>query len=131
VDVEQYTNWAFICEASDCRWRGSQEVREALAAELQRRDCGDVAVVRTGCLSLCGAGPALVTYPKGDVHLRVERGDVPSLAAQLARGEPLRARVVRAPAWYRENILSRLAYFVQLIRRRTEAARLAGQPNRP
>lgn len=119
--VEQFSHWAFICEASDCRWRGSADVRDALARRIQQQGCRHVAVVRTGCLSLCGAGPAIVTYPAGEVHLRVEPADVPDLAQQLSAGTGLARRTVRAPQWYRDQILRRLAYFVDLLKRRAAA----------
>ena len=47
---------------------------------------GQVHVVRSGCLSLCGAGPAVVTYPAGEVHLRVQPEDAPDLALTLSGG---------------------------------------------
>jgi (2Fe-2S) ferredoxin len=117
-DLAQFSQWAFICEASDCRWRGAAEVRDALARRVQQQGSRNVAVVRTGCLSLCGAGPAIVTYPAGEVHLRVEPSDVPDLAQQLAAGAGLARRTVRAPQWYRDQILRRLSYFVDLLKRR-------------
>lgn len=122
--------WAFVCEASDCRLRGSIQVRDALARAVQG-DAGDagcarVAVVRTGCLSLCGAGPAVVTYPGGDVHLRVEAGDAPELVRRLACGESLARRAVRAPQWYRDQIKSRLGYLVQVLKQRIASGSAAG-----
>jgi (2Fe-2S) ferredoxin len=117
-DLDRFTHWAFICESSDCRWRGSALLGDALAQEIQRRGCGSVAVVRTGCLGLCGAGPAVVTYPAGEVHLRVEPADAADLAAHLAAGTGLPRRSVRAPQWYRDQLLARLGYFVQLLKRR-------------
>lgn len=122
ADVERFQKWAFICHASDCRYRGAPALSEALTAELQARGCQDVAVVRSGCLSLCGAGPALVTYPAGDVLLHLEKGDARELAAQLAEGKGLPKRTVRAPQWYKDQIVARLGYFVQIIRRRAAAA---------
>ena len=121
-DLSRFQHWAFICEASDCRYRGACDVREALVGEVQRRGCDTVAVVRTGCLSLCGAGPALVTYPSGDVHLHVQPQDASDLAAQLAGGAALQRRAVRAPQWYRDAILGRLGSFVQMLKRRSAAA---------
>ena len=115
----KHDQWAFVCEASDCRLRGSIQVRDALARAVQGdAGCARVAVVRTGCLSLCGAGPAVVTYPGGDVHLRVEAGDALELARRLASGESFARRAVRAPQWYRERIKSRLGYLVQLLKER-------------
>lgn len=121
-DLDRFEHWAFVCEASDCRWRGSAQVREALAQELDDRVCESVAVVRTGCLSLCGAGPALVTYPGGAVHLGVQPADAPDLATQLSAGAPLGRRVVRAPQWYRDQIASRLGQMVELLKRRASGA---------
>ena len=126
--LEAFTHWAFICEASDCRWRGSQTVREALARELHQGGCGSVAVVRTGCLGLCGAGPAVVTYPRGDVHLHVQPADAAEMVTQLSAGAALPRRAVRAPQWYRDQILARLGYFVQLLKRRAVAERGRAQP---
>ena len=120
LDLNAVRQWAFVCEASDCRWGGAVAVRDALAQAAQDHPSGALAVVRTGCLGLCGAGPVVVTYPSGDVHLRVEPGDALDMAAQLAAGAPLRARAVRAPQWYRDQILARLAYFVQLLKRRQQ-----------
>lgn len=117
-DATGFSRWAFICHASDCRFRGAPVVAEALAREVRARGAGDIAVVRSGCLSLCGAGPALVTYPAGDVHLRVQPEDAADMAAHLARGEGLDRRKVRAPQWYREQIVARLGYFVEMLRRR-------------
>ncbi|HEY7062936.1 MAG TPA: (2Fe-2S) ferredoxin domain-containing protein [Chloroflexota bacterium] len=78
----------------------------------------NLAIVRSGCLSLCGAGPAVVSYPRGDVHLRVQPADAPELAAQLAAGAPLPRRAVRAPQWYRDRILAQLAYTVRVLQQR-------------
>jgi (2Fe-2S) ferredoxin len=108
----------FICEASDCRLRGASEVRQALASALAESGCATVGVVRTGCLSLCGAGPAVVTYPGADVHLHVQPDDATELAARLAVGDALQRRRVRVPQWYRDHITSRLAYVVRLLRAR-------------
>jgi (2Fe-2S) ferredoxin len=98
-------------------------VREALVNAARQRDDSGVAVVRAGCLGLCGAGPAVVTYPAGAIHLHVEPGDAADLAKELASGSGLKRRQVRAPQWYRDHILSRLATFVRLLQRRAAAIR--------
>jgi (2Fe-2S) ferredoxin len=122
-DLDQCDRWAFICEASDCRYRGAVAVRDALAKAVREDGCGNVAVVRTGCLSLCGAGPAVVTYPSVDVHLKVEPGDAPELAVQVAAGAALKRRTVRAPQWYRDRISNQLGYYVRLLRQRAQRER--------
>ena len=131
---ESGPRWAFVCESSSCRYQGSVQTREALVRALagQRAEQraasiagrpegepqGQVHVVRSGCLSLCGAGPAVVTYPAGEVHLRVQPEDTPDLALTLSGGQGKGTRRVRAPAWYREQIVARLAYLIQILQRR-------------
>jgi (2Fe-2S) ferredoxin len=124
--------WAFVCESSSCRYQGSAQTREALVRALAGQRAasgagrpegapqGQVHVVRSGCLSLCGAGPAVVTYPAGEVHLRVQPEDAPDLALTLSGGPGAGqgARRVRAPQWYREHIVARLAYVIQILQRR-------------
>ena len=118
--------WAFICHSSSCRYQGAEEVGQALARSLaERPDGGSGTVVRAGCLGLCGAGPAVVTYPGGDVHVRVVPEDAAELAAQLVRGRGLARRTVNVPPWYRQHIVSRLGTFVELLKRRMRDARPA------
>ena len=121
-NLDQIDRFAFICESSSCYYQGSPAVREALAKATGDHACPNLAIVRTGCLGLCGAGPAVVSYPAGDVHLRVEPTDAAELAKQLATGAPLARRAVRAPQWYRDQITQRLGYFVQLLKRRQQPA---------
>jgi (2Fe-2S) ferredoxin len=128
---EPEARWAFVCESGSCRYQGSVQTREALVRALAGRPEGEshgqasgplrpVHVVRSGCLSLCGAGPAVVTYPAGEVHLRVQPEDAPDLALTLSGGPGAGqgARRVRAPQWYREHIIARLAYVIQILQRR-------------
>ena len=116
-------HWAFVCHSSSCRYEGADAVGQALARALSARPDGATGtVVRAGCLGLCGSGPAVVTYPAGDVHVRVAPGDAVELAAQLVRGRGLPRRAVSVPAWYRQHIVGRLGAFVELLKRRARAA---------
>ena len=82
--------------------------------------------MRAGCLGLCGAGPAVVTYPRGDVHIRVTPADAPELAASVT-GEGTVARPsITVPAWYRQHIVGRLGAYVDLLRRRWAASASSG-----
>jgi (2Fe-2S) ferredoxin len=121
-DLDRCEHWAFVCEASDCRYRGAPAVRDALARAVHEGGHANVAVVRTGCLSLCGAGPAVVAYPSGDVHLQVQPADAPEMALQLAAGAPLKRRAVRAPQWYRDRIASQFSYAIRLLKQRYRRA---------
>src|SRR5687768_13783932 len=87
VEPEQ---WAFVCYSSSCRYQGAEAVGQSLARALAERPNGNTGtVVRAGCLGLCGAGPAVVTYPAGEVHIRVEASDAKEMAAQLVEGSGL------------------------------------------
>lgn len=97
-------------------------VGQALARALREQPAGAAAVVRAGCLGLCGSGPAVVTYPAGEVHILVAPEDARELAAQLVRGRGLSRRTVTVPAWYRQSIVGRLGAFVELLKRRARAA---------
>ena len=132
-DPRECTRWAFVCESSSCRWGGSVEVREALHRALRDeappREAAvpagvapdRVAVVRTGCLGLCSAGPAVVTYPEGDVHLRVQPDDALDLAQHLTGTVERGRRQVKAPPWFRDQLVSRLGYYVDWLRRKASA----------
>ena len=116
-------HWAFVCYSSSCRYEGADVVGQALARALSARPDGATGtVVRAGCLGLCGSGPAVVTYPAGEVHIRVAPGDAVELAAQLVRGRGLPRRAVTVPAWYRQHIVGRLGAFVELLKRRARPA---------
>ena len=108
-----YDRWIFWCESSSCRFSGAAEPRAALVAALRAQGTSNVAVVRSGCLGLCGAGPNAVTYPEGTVYLHADREHAGRLAANLARGTPDQLLAVKTPAWYREHLVARLGRIVE------------------
>ena len=108
-----YDHWVFWCESSSCRFSGAAESRAALVAALRAQGTSNVAVVRSGCLGLCGAGPNAVTYPEGTVYLHADREHADRLAANLARGTPDQLLAVKTPAWYREQLVARLGRIVE------------------
>ncbi len=116
-----YDRWVFWCEASSCRFSGAAESRAALVAALRAQGTTNVAVVRSGCLGLCGAGPNAVTYPEGTVYLHADREHTGRLATNLARGTPDQLLAVKAPTWYREQLVARLGRIVEHLVRRLRA----------
>lgn len=48
-----------------CAAQGAQPLWERLGQTLQKSQRTDVAMVGTGCLSFCSAGPLMVIYPAG------------------------------------------------------------------
>lgn len=117
VQPVQTERWAFVCHSSSCRYSGAESTGQALAREARETDT-PLTVVRAGCLGFCSSGPAVVTYPDGDVYLNVSAGDASDLAAHVAQGRALARRAIRVPDWYREHIVGRLGAYVQLLRRR-------------
>ena len=109
--------WVFVCESSSCQYDGSSRTRAALTRTVAEQGLGNVRVVRSGCLGLSGAGPAAVTYPAGDVYLRVQPEDAAEMAGAVSGGGGLARRIVRAPQWYRDRIVARLDYLIQYLRR--------------
>ena len=120
-EAQPEEQWVFVCESSSCQFDGASRTRQALARAVADQGLTNVRVVRSGCLSLCGAGPAAVTYPAGAVHLRVQPEDAAEMAGAVAGGGGLARRVVRAPQWYRERITARLDYLIQYLRRHRAA----------
>jgi (2Fe-2S) ferredoxin len=120
--------WAFVCHSSSCRYRGAEATGQALAKasrdarEAAPEPAAPLTVVRAGCVGLCSAGPAVVTYPAGDVYLNVTEQDAPELAEHIAQDRILRRHAIRLPDWYRENIVGRLGAYVQLLRRRASGS---------
>jgi (2Fe-2S) ferredoxin len=89
----------FICEnrrpdddgRGSCAARGSEAVRQAFKAELERRGLkGEIRANAAGCLDACAHGPAVVIYPEGVWYGRVQPEDVPEIvASHLVGGVPV------------------------------------------
>ncbi|MBE9142063.1 (2Fe-2S) ferredoxin domain-containing protein [Planktothrix mougeotii LEGE 06226] len=72
-----------ICQKSDCRKRGGDEICTLLQQELAQRGLEDQVIIqKTGCLKKCKAGPNLVMLPDKTRYSKVEPEEIPALIEQ-------------------------------------------------
>jgi (2Fe-2S) ferredoxin len=78
-----------------CGLQGSEEILRELKRRVGELDLPIlVRVTRTGCLDLCGMGPAVLAYPSGRLYAGVRPEDVDRILQDLlgeegSGGEPL------------------------------------------
>lgn len=93
--VRDYDSHVLLCAGSDCKKRGSKEIRKALKGELRASGIlGDVRLDTTGCLGLCKHGPNIIVYdgagPQGSWYLGLDKDDVPDIVQKhLKDGAPV------------------------------------------
>ncbi len=89
-----------VCSGAACVSSHSEELREALAAQIERHDLGDeVQLVETGCMGPCELGPVLLVYPDGAFYIRVRPED----ASEIVEEHFLKGRPVRRLLWEDPN----------------------------
>jgi len=95
-----YRAHILVCAGTPCLLRGSQAVKAALVAELERAGLSqEVRVVETGCLGISEVGPVMVVYPEGAMYCGVTPEDVPELVEEhLLKGRPLARLLYREGA---------------------------------
>ena len=91
AEVREYDAHVLVCGSSDCKKRGSKDVRRALKNELRERGMlRDVRIDTVDCLGLCKHGPNAVVYPDGTWYLGLRDEDVPEVVERhLGGGEPV------------------------------------------
>lgn len=70
-----------------CRTKGSGSLMQTLEEEILDRGL-DAVVTATGCLKVCGRGPAMVIYPQNLWYGNVTEDAVAEILDALERGEP-------------------------------------------
>jgi (2Fe-2S) ferredoxin len=95
----RFRHHVFVCEnrrdpsdpRGSCGGKGSDAIRVALKAELERRGLKKtVRANAAGCLDACAEGPTLVVYPEGVWYGRVRPEDVPEIVeSHLVNGVPV------------------------------------------
>ena len=91
VKVRDYESHVLVCKGSDCKKRGSKDVRKALKSELRAEGMNrEVRVDCVDCLGLCKHGPNAIIYPGGTWYLGLIEEDVPEIVeTHLKGGEPV------------------------------------------
>ena len=80
-----------------CLRKGSQDVRDALKAELRRlRLDGIVRANNSGCLDACEHGVSMVIYPEQIWYGGVRKEDIPEIVERtIVRGEVIERLLIR------------------------------------
>jgi len=87
-----------VCSGTGCRAAGSEEVREAFIAEIERTGI-DVHVTTSGCQGLCQRGPLVAIEPQRLFYQEVHPFDVPAIVdLTLTRGRPIKRLLHHDPA---------------------------------
>jgi (2Fe-2S) ferredoxin len=104
--MARFRHHVFVCENERppddprgcCACKGSRDIRQALKAELKRRNLkGLVRANAAGCLDACAHGPSIVVYPEGVWYGGVRVEDVPEIVERhLVGGQPVERLRIRA-----------------------------------
>ena len=71
-----YRSHVLVCGGTGCTSSGSQQIMEALKAEIEKAGLQDeVSVVQTGCHGLCALGPIMIIYPDASFYSMVKVED--------------------------------------------------------
>ncbi|MBS6642994.1 MAG: NADH-quinone oxidoreductase subunit NuoF [Clostridiaceae bacterium] len=78
-----YRSHVLVCGGTGCTSSGSQQIMEALKAEIEKNGLADeVSVVQTGCHGLCALGPIMIVYPDASFYSMVKVEDIPEIVSE-------------------------------------------------
>lgn len=78
-----YRSHVLVCGGTGCTSSGSQQIMEALTAEIEKKGLQDeVSVVQTGCHGLCALGPIMIVYPDASFYSMVKVEDIPEIVEE-------------------------------------------------
>ena len=95
-----YQVHCFVClGGKSCPVQGSEAVWAALKASVKQRGLQDrIRINKSGCMSQCGNGPMVCTYPQSVWYCGVQPQDVEAILAHLEGGPVLQERVYEPAA---------------------------------
>ena len=80
----------FICQGTGCLSAGSDNVYNALKAEVARQEIKNVDVDFAGCHGFCEQGPNVVVEPEGIFYTHVQAEDALEIvSSHLREGKPV------------------------------------------
>lgn len=78
-----YRSHVLVCGGTGCTSSGSQQIMEALTAEIEKKGLQDeVSVVQTGCHGLCALGPIMIVYTDASFYSMVKVEDIPEIVEE-------------------------------------------------
>ncbi len=89
-----------LCGGTGCRASGSNPFKDALAAEITRRELdGEVRVIETGCNGFCAVGPVMLVLPEDVFYQKLRPEDVPELVEEhLIKGKWVERLLYKDPS---------------------------------
>jgi len=90
--MSTYRTEIMLCGGTGCRASGSEEVKEALKAELERHGLNrEIRVIETGCNGFCAQGPVAIVQPEGIFYEKLKAKDIPYLVEEhFLKGRPVK-----------------------------------------
>ncbi len=97
--MKRFRMHMLLCGGTGCQAAGSVAFKDALEAELKKREVDqDVAVVETGCNGFCAMGPVMVVYPEGIFYVSLSEDDVAELVEEhVIKGRPVERLFYKEP----------------------------------
>lgn len=88
-----------LCGGTGCRASGSHPFKDALAAEITRRELdGEIRIVETGCNGFCAVGPVMLVLPEDVFYQKLRPEDVPELVEEhLIKGKVVERLLYKDP----------------------------------
>jgi NADH:ubiquinone oxidoreductase subunit F (NADH-binding)/(2Fe-2S) ferredoxin/NAD-dependent dihydropyrimidine dehydrogenase PreA subunit len=98
--AKPYRAHLLVCAGTACVSCGSFKIKDALEAEVRRRNLQDeVLVIATGCNGFCERGPIVLVQPDGVFYQMLKTEDIPLLVEEhLLKGRPVKKLMYVPPA---------------------------------
>jgi (2Fe-2S) ferredoxin len=78
-----------------CSAQGAAPLWERLSGQLQTKELTDTAMVGTGCIGFCAAGPLMVVYPAGVWYQPRTAADIDEIVqSHFVEGKPVERLIV-------------------------------------
>jgi NADH:ubiquinone oxidoreductase subunit F (NADH-binding)/(2Fe-2S) ferredoxin/NAD-dependent dihydropyrimidine dehydrogenase PreA subunit len=92
--------YLLLCGGTGCHATGSLKVKDALLAELEKKDLrSTVDVVETGCNGFCAMGPIMVVHPGDIFYQKLKVEDMAEVVeSHLVKGKPVERLLYKNPA---------------------------------
>lgn len=112
--MDFYRSHILVCAGTGCTSTHSEEVRNALALEIERLKLDkEVKVVTTGCFGFCNLGPIMVIYPEGTFYCQVTTQDVKEIAEEhLLKGKIVSRLLYKDPEDIHVTDFDKIKFFV-------------------
>jgi NADH:ubiquinone oxidoreductase subunit F (NADH-binding)/(2Fe-2S) ferredoxin/NAD-dependent dihydropyrimidine dehydrogenase PreA subunit len=90
--MSTYRTEIMLCGGTGCRASGSEEVKEALKAELERHGLNrEIRIIETGCNGFCAQGPVAIVQPEGIFYEKLKAENIPYLVEEhFLKGRPVK-----------------------------------------